>query len=113
MNKSIKISLIVATAVLFAACASSNAVEKAAPRAASAQMDSAVVSAIAEAKAALKKAATVDGVWRDAGKFIKKAEELAKKGKTAEAMKLAKKAKQQGELGYQQAIAQAHAGPRF
>ena len=113
MKKTIKISMIIATAILFVACASGNAVEKAAVRASSSQVDSSVMAAIDAAKAAVKKAATVDGVWRDTGKFIKKAEKLAKQGKNAEAMKLANKAKLQGELGYQQAISQAHAGPRF
>lgn len=53
-------------------------------------------SAIAAAEAANKAAKAVGYEWRDTGKMIKKAKELAKKGKTAEAVKLAKKAEEQG-----------------
>lgn len=67
--------------------------------------------AIADASAALKKAATVDGVWRDAGKFLKKAKDAAAKKDYATAIKLANKAKFQGEMGYNQAVAQKDVKP--
>lgn len=63
-------------------------------------------SAIAAAKAAVKKAASVGGEWRDSGKIIKQAEEALKKGDEAGAIKLANKARRQGELGYAQALAE-------
>jgi hypothetical protein len=66
--------------------------------------------AIAEAKAAVKKAGTVGGVWRDTGKMIKKAEKLAADGKFDKAVKLAKKAARQGEYGYTQAVEQKGIG---
>ncbi len=66
----------------------------------------AVKQAIADAKAAQKKAASVEGEWRDVGKFIKKAEKALKKGDLDTAMKLAKKARVQSELGYKQAMEQ-------
>jgi len=67
---------------------------------------------IKEAKASVKKAASVGGEWRDSGKFIKKAEAAFKAGKKDEAMALAKKAKREGEMGYAQAMAQKDkAGP--
>lgn len=67
---------------------------------------------IKQAKAAVKKAASAGGEWRDSGKFIKKAEAAFKAGKKDEAMKLAKKAKREGEMGYAQAAAQkGKAGP--
>jgi hypothetical protein len=60
--------------------------------------------AIAAAEAARKKASSVKGEWRDTGKFIKEAEDLAKSGDFAAAIALAEKAKRQGEMGYEQAI---------
>jgi len=53
-------------------------------------------SAIAAAEAANKAAAAVGYEWRDTGKLIKKAKQLAKQGKTAAAIKLAKQAEEQG-----------------
>ncbi len=72
-----------------------------------------VEAAIAAAKAANKKAASVGYEWRDAGKMIKKAEALAKKGELEKAMKLAEMAKFQGEMAYKQYEEQKNAGPRF
>lgn len=65
-----------------------------------------VTQAIADADAARKKAASVDGEWRDTGKMIKKAKALAEKGDFSAAIKLAGKARRQGELGYDQAVSQ-------
>jgi hypothetical protein len=53
-------------------------------------------SAIAAAEAAQKAAAKVGYEWRDTGKMIKQAKKLAKEGKTADAIKLAKRAEEQG-----------------
>lgn len=61
--------------------------------------------AISSAETAQKAAAKMGYEWRDTGKLIKQAKELAKKGKSAEAIKLANKAEQQGT----QAVAQYHA----
>ena len=69
-----------------------------------------VESNIAEAKAAIKKADSVGGAWRDSGKIIKKAEKLLAEGKRKEARKLAKKALKQGMLGYQQVVDQQARG---
>ena len=63
-------------------------------------------SAIAAAESARKKAASIDGEWRDTGKMIKKAQAALKKGDSAKAIKLANKAEKQGKLGYEQAQAQ-------
>lgn len=62
--------------------------------------------AIAAAESARKKAASIDGEWRDTGKMIKKAQAALKKGDSAKAIKLAKKAEKQGKLGYEQAQSQ-------
>ncbi len=71
-----------------------------------------VAAAIGEAEAAIKKAKSVGGEWRDAGgKFLKDAKAAAAKGDDKTALKLAKKAKFQGEMGYQQAKEQEKAGP--
>lgn len=73
----------------------------------------AATAAISAAKAARSKAASVGGEWRDTGKMIKKAEKLAKEGKGDEAVKLAKAAELQGNAGYEQAMGQKAAAPRF
>lgn len=64
----------------------------------------------AEAKAAIAKAAKVDGVWRDTGKILKSAEKAAKGGDFKKAQKLAAKAADQGHLGYEQAMGQKNVG---
>jgi hypothetical protein len=64
----------------------------------------------AEAIAAVNKAKSVKGEWRDTRKFIKKAEKAAAEGKWDKAMKLLATAKFQGERGYAQAMEQKHAG---
>ncbi len=45
--------------------------------------------------------------WRDSRKMLKKAAKLAKEGKSEEAIKLATKAKQQGDLAIAQAKQQS------
>ena len=69
-------------------------------------------SAIEAAEAALDKARSVDGEWRDAkSKMIKGAKEAAAKGDFEKAIKLANKAKFEGEMGYAQAMEQKDAKP--
>ncbi len=63
--------------------------------------------AITKAKAAQKKAASVNGEWRDTGKFIKNAEKAAKAGDFDKAVRLANKAANEGRLGYEQAVSQS------
>lgn len=62
--------------------------------------------AIAAAEKAQKKAASVDGEWRDTGKIIKKAKAAQSEQNYAQAVKLANKAARQGGLGYEQAYSQ-------
>ena len=59
--------------------------------------------AIADAKAANKKAKGKGYEWRDAGKMIKKAEKANNGGDSTMAIKLANKAKRQGEIAVHQA----------
>ncbi len=66
--------------------------------------------ALADAKAAQKKAASVDGEWRDLGKLIKDGEAAAAKGDYAAAVEDLATAKFQGEAGYTQAMSQKSAG---
>ena len=67
---------------------------------------------IKEADSAIKKAASVDGEWRDSsGKYLKQAKAALSKGDLETAKKMAEKAKFEGEMGYQQAIEQKNAGP--
>ena len=88
--------------------------------------------AVAAATAALDKAKSVKGEWRDSrwkkskfvkyktadGKTIKSsfmgaAEAAAKDGNYAKAISLLETARFQGEMGYQQAMDQKNAGPRL
>lgn len=85
-------------------CASMQQEEKAAKPAAEEKGPSAAEQAIARAKAALDKAASVGGEWRDSRKILKKAQAALKDGDEAKAVKLAKQAESQGELGYAQAL---------
>jgi len=74
--------------------------------------ESSVQEMIKQAEAAIKKSATVDGEWRDANKtYIKKAKAALAKGDLKTAMKEAKIAKFQGEMGYKQALEQKNAKP--
>jgi len=71
-----------------------------------------VAAAVKEAEAAIKKAKSVGGEWRDSSKkYVKKAKAAASKGEFELAMKLAKRAKFEGEMGYQQAMGQKKAKP--
>jgi hypothetical protein len=67
--------------------------------------------AIAAADAAIKKAASVNGEWRDSKKFLQQAQEATKNGDNDKAVKLAKQARMEGELGFNQAMGQQEAGP--
>lgn len=71
-----------------------------------------VAATIKAAKAAIKKADSIGGSWRDTKKkHLKKAETAQAKGEYEDALKFAKKAKFEGEMGYKQAQEQAKAGP--
>jgi len=68
--------------------------------------------AIKAAEDSIKKAKSAGGEWRDSkSKFIKKAKAASAKGDFKTAMKLAKQAKFQGEMGLQQAMEQKSAKP--
>ena len=74
--------------------------------------DSDVKEMIKSAEAAIEKSAAVDGEWRDAhSQYIKKAKAALAKGDLKAAMKNAKIAKFQGEMGYKQALEQKDAKP--
>ncbi len=63
-------------------------------------------------KTAVKKAAKIGGEWRDSKKkFIKKAKAAASKKDYKKAIKLANKAKFEGDAGYTQAMAEKDAKP--
>ncbi|MDH3354395.1 MAG: hypothetical protein OEL79_04190 [Chromatiales bacterium] len=64
-------------------------------------------SAITAADAARKKAKKVGGEWSNTGKMIKQAKGAAKKKDFAKAVKIANKAREEGELGYEQAASQS------
>ncbi|TNF98793.1 MAG: hypothetical protein EP297_07185 [Gammaproteobacteria bacterium] len=85
------------------------------------------MAAVAAAKSAKKKATAVGYEWRDTGKMIKKAEEIAKGAADSEkagdkeaaiaayqkAAKLARKAEKQSHDAVKQQMQQANAGPVF
>ena len=60
-----------------------------------------------DATAAIDDAKAANYEWRDSQKMLKAAAKLAKEGKSEEAIKMAMKAKQQGELAVAQAKQQA------
>lgn len=66
---------------------------------------------ISEAEAAIKKANSVGGAWRDSSKTLKKAKAALSKGDVDGAKKLAAHAKFEGEMAHQQAMEQQKAGP--
>jgi len=89
-----------------AGCASTQQEQKEEPKAKATapapKGPSACEKALAAADAARKKAASVGGEWRDTKKIMKK----AKKAGGDECVKLANKARRQGEIGYAQALAE-------
>ncbi len=102
--KKLAIALTGALLVALSGCASTGKPEDANAAAATA--------AIEAAEAALNKARSVDGEWRDARKvYLKKAKAAAHKADYKTAIELANIARFQGEMGYQQAIEQKDAGP--
>lgn len=58
---------------------------------------------IAAAKAAQKKADSLQGAWVTTDKLIKQAEKASAEGEQGKALKLAKKARREAELAYAQA----------
>ena len=66
---------------------------------------------VKQAKASIKKAKSVGSVWRDSEKFLKKAAKAEKAGNMDDAIKLAKKAKMEGDLAYKQGMDEKNAGP--
>lgn len=69
--------------------------------------------AIEAAKAARKEAAAAGFEWTAMGKMIKKAEDLAIKGKHKKAIKLANEVVKHGTAALKQAALAKTAGPRF
>jgi hypothetical protein len=67
--------------------------------------------AVKAATAEIDKAKAVNYEWRDSRKILKKAEKAEKAGDHKKAMKLAKKAKQQGIIAVAQSKQQKNAGP--
>jgi len=102
LNNTIKqLAFALLTASLAVGCASQQKQEEA-PAAKTEKGPSAAEIAIANAKAANKKAKAVGYEWRDTGKAIKKAEAALKKGDEAGAIKLANKARSEAELAVKQ-----------
>ena len=106
-----KLAIVVATLFILVGCSTFQD-QSSGEKAASGSMSPEVEAAIKEAEAAIKKSASAGSEWRDAkSKLLKKAKAAAAKGDNKTALKLAKKAKFQGEMGYQQAKEQEKAGP--
>ena len=62
--------------------------------------------AINNAETIRLKARSVDGEWRDTGRYIKKAQAAFKAGAYEKAINFAQQAHEQGEAGYSQAMSQ-------
>ena len=61
---------------------------------------------IEEPQADIKKAASVDGLWRDTDKLLKQAQEALQNKQFEQSMELASKARKEAQLGYQQSVSQ-------
>ncbi len=94
--KILKLSTLVILLATTSACASS-----------STKSYSSYDEAAKDAIASIDKAKSANYEWRDSRKILKKAAALAKEGKTDEAIKMATKAKQQGDLAIAQAKLQS------
>ncbi len=106
MNKFLSIAII-STSLLFAGCAGGPTKE---------ELMKEYKSVSAQAKSSLKAAGKVKNAWRDSGKFLKKADKLAKNKKATKddlkkAISLAKKVKSQGDMAVMQSKAEKGAKP--
>ncbi len=68
---------------------------------------------VTQAKKEMKVAKSMDALWRDTGKFLKKADKAKKAGDDDKAMKLAKKALKQAQLAQAQGMAEMSAAPYY
>lgn len=93
--KFLSVSAVVLSCVV--GCASQTKQVTEAPAAAPAAVSAATTQALADAQAAVKTAKDLDWIWRDTEATLKKAEEAAKAGDDAAAMKGAKKAKAEAD----------------
>lgn len=66
---------------------------------------------VKQAQASIKKAKSVDSEWSKSGKLLKKADRAAKAGDMKSAIKLARKAKFEGDMAYKQGVDQKDAAP--
>ena len=100
-----KLVLFGALIFVLSACSSMGGGDAMAPDAESAK------AAIAAAKDSGKTAKAAHNEWRDAGKFLKKAEDALAKKDYAKAVKMAKKAEFQNKMAAAQAEAEKDAKP--
>ena len=112
MKKTLIIACITCTGLLFGltGCETQQAKSDASTATAAAGSQQAYEEALAGAKAAIEKAGTAGGEWRDTGKILDKAEEAAAAGDYATATKHANSAMFQAKMGYEQAQQQATTG---
>ena len=99
-NKIKQLSVILLTASIAVGCASQQKQDEPAPAAKKGPSASSI--AIANAAAAMKKAKSLNFLWRDTGKILKKAKAAASKGDETQAVKLANKARSQAEMAVKQ-----------
>jgi len=103
-NKIKQLSVILLTASIAVGCASQQKQDEPAPAAKKGPSASSI--AIANATAAMKKAKSLNFLWRDTGKILKKAKAAAGKGDESQAVKLANKARSQAEMAVKQYYAE-------
>lgn len=107
-----KIALFGALIFVLSGCSQFGGGESAGGKAAMSGEAAEAQAAIKAASAALKKARGVGGEWRDSNKkMLKKAKAAASKNDFKTAIRLANKAKFEGDMGYAQAMGQKNAGP--
>lgn len=97
---------VIAAALTLTACASTGPTATA-PEAAAADYDTLVK----QAEAAIAKANSAGNEWRDSRMFLQQAAEAKAAGDMDKAVKLAKKAKSEGDMAAEQGAAHAKAGP--
>jgi hypothetical protein len=111
MKKLLIPALLASSLILLGGCASTQTSE---PQAAKPNAEMMAFEKSYDATAAaLKKADSVGGSWRDTSKMMKQAKAAAEAGDFAKAQKLIDGAMFQAEMGYTQAMAEQNAGPHY
>ena len=105
------LALLAAVTILLGGCASTSSTSEA--QSTPPEEMAAFQKSYDNVEAAVRRADSVGGEWRDTGKFMKSAKAAAEAGDFTKAQKLLDTAMSEAEMGYDQAIAQKDAGPHY